>query len=135
MEHVLLKFELCLMVVIDDSNEFRGTFESICNALYVRFHIVSKRSHKAVGMERFNKCLNHSQRISTEARDTSEPFVEVGMATAYAWNASLIDGTDIVRSVPDIGHTLRVPLDANLSDMSDLIDNPSRSVASYLLYL
>ena len=27
MEHVLLKFGICVMVVCDDGNEFRGTFE------------------------------------------------------------------------------------------------------------
>jgi len=27
MEHILLKFGLCIMVVCDDGNDFRGTFE------------------------------------------------------------------------------------------------------------
>jgi len=64
-----------------------------------------------------------------------EPFVEVGMATVYAWNASPIDGTDIVRSVPAIGRTLRFPLDIDLAAMPDLIDNQSESVVAYLRYL
>lgn len=135
MEHVLLKFGLCLMVVIDDGNEFRGIFESMCNTLRIKFHIVVERNHKAIGVERFYKFLNHAQRISTEARGTSEPFVEVGIATAYAWNASPIDGTDIVRSVPAIGRTLRFTLDIDLAAMPDLIDNPSESVVAYLRYL
>ena len=127
MEHVLLKFGLYLMVVIDDGNKFRGTFESMCNAFCIRFYIVSKWNHKAVGVERFHKFLNHSQRISTEARGTSGPFVEVGMATVYAWNASTIDGTEIIRSVTAIGHTLRFPLDFDIAAIPDLIDNLSES--------
>ena len=103
MEHVLLKFGICVMVVCDDGNEFRGTFEKMCNKLNIKFHVVAKRNHKAVGVERFHKFLNKAQNISTEERGTSEPFVEIGMATAYAWNASPIDGTDIIRSVPAIG--------------------------------
>ena len=54
------------------------------------------------------------------------------MATAYDWNANLLDGTDIIRSVLAIGHTLRFPLNINLVDMLTLIDNLSASVASYL---
>lgn len=35
MEHVLLKFGLCLMVVCDDGNDYRGTFEKMCHALNI----------------------------------------------------------------------------------------------------
>ena len=135
MEHVLLKFGICIMVVCDDGNEFRGTFEKMCNKLNIKFHIVAKRNHKAVGVERFHKFLNKAQKISTEERGTSEPFVEIGMATAYAWNASPIDGTDIVRSVPAIGRELRYPLDVSLGPIPAIIDNPSASVVKYLRYL
>lgn len=51
------------------------------------------------------------------------------MATAYAWNASPIDGTDIVRSVLAIGHELRFPLDISLADIPTPINNPGESVA------
>ena len=78
---------------------------------------------------------NKAENISTEDRGTSEPFVEIGMATAYAWNASPIDGTDIIRSVPAIGRELRYPIDVSLSPVPDIIDNPSESVATYLRYL
>ena len=135
MEHVLLKFGLCLMVVCDDGNDFRGTFERMCKALNIKFHIVAKRNHKAVGVERFHKFLNHAEKISTEERGTSEPFVEVAMATAYAWNASPIEGTDIVRSIPAIGRELRYPLDVHLAETPTVIDNPSESVATYLRHL
>ena len=99
------------------------------------WYLVVKRNHKAVGVERYHKFLNHSQRIATEERGTSEYFVEIGMATAYAWNASPIDGTDIARSVPAIGRELRFPLDISLADIPTPIDNPGESVAAYLRYL
>ena len=122
------------MVVIDDGNDFWGIFESMYNSLCIKFHIVSKWNHKPVDVERFHKFLNHSQRISTEACGTSEPFVEVGIPTEYAWNASPIDGTDIIWSMPAIGSTICFPLDVNLAAMLDLIDNPSESVAYYICY-
>ena len=84
MEYVLLKFGLCIMVVIDDGNEFRGVFEGMCNAPNIRFHIVANRNHKAVRVERLHKFLNHAQKISTEERGASKTFIEVGMASVYA---------------------------------------------------
>ena len=30
MENVILKFGMCIMVVIDGGNDFRGAFEKIC---------------------------------------------------------------------------------------------------------
>ena len=91
--------------------------------------------HKAVGVERFHKFLNHAQKISIEERGTSEAFVEVSMASAYAWNASPIDGTEIIRSILGIGRELRFPLDIDLSATPAVIDDPSASVVAYLRYL
>ena len=58
--------------------------------------------------------------------------IECGMISAYAWNASPIDGTDIIRSVPAIGRELKFPLDINLVKLPTVIDNASESVATYL---
>ena len=135
MEGVLLKFGLCIMVVCDEGSEFRGEFESMCKILNIRFHTVAKRNHKAVGVERYHKFLNHAQRISTEQRKTSAAFVEIGMTTAYAWNASCIDGTDIVRSLPAIGRALRFPVEINESAIPQLTSNVGERVAQYLRYL
>ena len=84
MEHVLLKFGICMMVVIDDGNEFRGTFEILCNKLNIRFYIVVVQNHKAVGVERYHRFLNLAHKISTEERGTPVTFVEIGMVTVYA---------------------------------------------------
>ena len=107
----------------------------MCNKLNIRFHIVAKRNHKAIGVERYYCFLNRAQKISTEERGTSEPFVEIGMVTTYVWNTSPIDGTDIIRSVPDIGRELSYPLDMSYEPAPDITDNPSESVANYLRYL
>ena len=57
------------------------------------------------------------------------------MATAYEWNASTIEVTDIVRSAPEIGRVLPFPLDIDMDEMYPLIDNSSECVARYLRYL
>ena len=70
-----------------------------------------------------------SRNFATETRGSSEPFVEVDISTAYAWNTSPLDDTGIIRSIPAIGHTLRFPFDIDMADMPALINNPSASVA------
>ena len=72
MEHILTRFGLCLMAVVDDGNDFCDTFEKICSSLMIRCHVVAKHNHKAVGIERFHKFLNHAEKKSTEERGTSE---------------------------------------------------------------
>jgi hypothetical protein len=135
MEAVLLKFGLCLMVVVDEGKEFCGLFRSMCRHLNIRCHVVAKRNHKAVGVERYHRFLNHAQRICAEERGTPASFVECGMTTAYAWNASPIDGTEIIRSVPAIGRALRFSLDVHETDMPLPIDDPATSVVQYVRYL
>jgi len=97
----------------------------MCASLNIRFHVVSKYNHKVIGIEKFNKLLNHAQKISTEERGASESFVEVAMATSYAWNPSLVEGADIIRSMPAIGRELRFPLDINLTETPVVIDSQS----------
>ena len=57
---ILLKFDFYTVIVIDTGSEFRGLFQKLCSILNIRFHPVDKRNHKAVGVERFDKFLNHS---------------------------------------------------------------------------
>ena len=135
MESVLLRFGLCVLVVIDEGREFCGLFRSMCAKLNIRCHVVAKRNHKAVGVERFHRFLNHSQRICSEERGTPATFVECGLTTAYAWNASPIDGTDILRSVPAIGRELKFPLDIHESDLPAPTSDVTASVVDYIRYL
>ena len=135
MEGVLLKVGLCVMVVVDEGREFCALFQDMCKLLNIKCHVVAKRNHKAVGVERYHRFLNHSQRICSEERGTPASFVECGLTTAYAWNASPIDGTDILRSVPAIGRELRFPLDIHESEMPSPITDVTRSVVDYIQYL
>ena len=106
MEHVLLKFGFCAVVVVDDGITFRGLFEEMCALLKIKFHAAAKRNHKSISVERFHNFLKKGVTIYAEERGSNECFVEAAMVLAYAWNASPIDGTGIIRSIPAIG---RVP--------------------------
>jgi len=135
METVLLKFGICAMVVVDEGSEYRRTFEQMCKTLKISFHPVAKRNHKAVGVERYHKFLNHSQTIATEQRGTPEIFVECGMTTAYAWNASYIDCTDIARSILAIGRELKFPPYIIEAEIPTAIDNASTAIVACMQYL
>ena len=111
MENVLLKFGLCLVVVVDDDSKFMSVFTQMCKALNIKIHRAAKRNHKAIGVERFHRFPNHSNTLVSHQRETHTCFVESSMIAAYAWNAMPIDGTDIVRSIPAIGRPLRFPMD------------------------
>ena len=66
MENVLLKFDLCAIVVINTGSEFCGLFHKTCFMLNIRFRSDSKSIHKDVDVEQFHEFLNHSQRIFSE---------------------------------------------------------------------
>ena len=132
MESVLLKFGLCTVIVIDAGNKFKGTFVEMAECLDIHVHVAASHNHRTVGVERFHKFLNHTTKIYAEERGTPECFVECGMVSAYAWNASHINGTDIVRSIHAIGRELKFPLDINLMKLPAVVDNTSDSVAAYL---
>ena len=52
--------------------------------------------------------------IAVEERETNNIFVPAGIAAGCAWNSAIIDGTDILRRVPEIGRELKFALDINL---------------------
>ena len=78
---------------------------------------VAKRNHKAIGVKRFHKFLNHNVTIISSARQIHNSFVEVALISAYAWNAIPIDRTDIIRSIPTMGRLLEFPTNVALSEL------------------
>ena len=75
MEGVLLKFGLCIVIVVDDDTKFMAVFEDMAKKLNIRLHRAAKRNYKAIGVEIFHKFLNHNQRIIGAARETYTCFI------------------------------------------------------------
>ena len=132
MQDVLLKFGLCLLVVIDDGAPFKAAFTAACESLKIPFDCAAKRNHKSLLVEKFHRFLNKAVTIAASDRDTLDCFVEAGISAGYAWNSAPIDGTDIIRSIPAIGRELRFPLDISLASTPKLHDNQANSVMEYL---
>jgi hypothetical protein len=87
----------------------------MCALLKLQLHAAARGNHKAVSVERFFRVLNRSVAIACNDRGTNQVFVEAVHCTAYDWNASPIDGTDIIRSVAAVGREFKSPFDLTLS--------------------
>ena len=131
MQHVLVKFVLCHLVVLDDGSPFKGAFIAMCNALRLNYDVLAKRNHKGLTVEHFHRFFNKSVTIAVEDRGTNEISFPTGIATGYAWNSALIDGTNILRSIPAIGRELHFPLDINLSALPKLAHNSGQTALDF----
>ena len=127
MQHVLMKFGLCHLVVLDDGSPLKGAFIAMCNALNLNYDVLAKRNHKGLTVKNVHRFLNKSVTIAAEDRGTDDIFVPAGITTGYAWNSAPIDGTDILRSIPVIGRELRFPIDINISALSKLAYNSDQA--------
>lgn len=136
MENVLLKFGLCLAVVVDNGSIFMGVFTQTMKSLNIHLHRVSKRNYNAVGVERYYRFLNHNVIIVADARETPRCFVEAGLIAAFAWNVMLVDGTDILHSVPAIGCLLNFPIDIAIEQLPlPIISDAAKATVSYMRHI
>ena len=131
-QHVLLKFGICHLVILDDGIPFKGVCSTMCKALRINYEILAKRNHKGLLVKKFHRFLNKEITIAAEDQGTNDIFVAAGVTAGYAWNSSPIDGTDILRSVPAIGREFRFSLDVDISTLPTLVANNAESVISYL---
>ena len=51
MQDVLMKFGLCYLVVIDDSNPFKGFFIAMYDYLTINYEVVARCNYKGVSIE------------------------------------------------------------------------------------
>ena len=128
MQDFLLKFGLCLLVVIDDGTPFKATITTACESLKISFECATKRNHKSLLVEKNHRFLNRAVTIAA----ILDCFVEAGISAGYAWTSAPIDGTYIIRSIPAIGRELPFPLDISLASTPKLHDNQANSVLEYL---
>ena len=132
MQHVLMKFCLCHLVVLDDGSPLKGAFIAMCNALNLNYDVLAKRNHKGLTVKNVHRFLNKSVTIAAEDRGTDDIFVPAGITTGYAWNSAPIDDTDILYSIPAIGRELHFLIDINLNVLPKLAHNSGQTALDYL---
>ena len=82
MQHVLMKFGMCHLVVIDDGIPFKGVFVAMFQAINLNYDVLAKRNHKGLSVEHFHRFLNNSVTIATEEHGTNDIFVPASIAAA-----------------------------------------------------
>ena len=130
-QHVLMKFGVYHLVVIDDDPPFKDAFVTICLVLALNYDILAKRNHKGLTIENFHRFLNKAATKEMEDRQNNDVFFSRD-SRGYAWNSAPIDGTDILHSVVAIGREFRFSIDINLSALPQLTHNNIQSIIDYL---
>ena len=64
MQHVLMKFGLCQLVVLDGGNPFKGFFITMCESLNLNHIVLAKRNLKGLTVEYVYIFLNKSVTIA-----------------------------------------------------------------------
>lgn len=132
MEHVVLTFGMCAVVVIDDGSPFKSTFKELCDILRIKYWVLARSNHKGLIVERFHRFLNKIQTIDGTNRGTHDGFIRTAKTAQFAWNSAPIDGTDVVRSLAAVGRAFRFPLDVELSPSPTLNDESNSHLFQYL---
>ena len=109
-----------------------SVFTQMYKSLNLRFHYVTKRNHKGVGVEHFHRFLNHSVTLSSYQRESHTYFVEDSMIATYTWNTMPIDGTYIIKIISVIGRPLRFPMDIVITALPTPINDTARTIVRYL---
>jgi hypothetical protein len=86
------------MVIYDSGSEFAGILQGMCKLLRIPAEGVAPENHRAIRNERFHRYLNKVESINTADTGALTLWKQGVKFAIYAWNASPIDGTNIIRS-------------------------------------
>ena len=104
------------MILLDEDSAFKGTLIQMCAILGIRYRAVPPEAHNAVMIEGYHRFLNKVQRIHQANTQSYENWKQGVLFASYAWNASPVDGLDVIRSFAAKARTFRFPLDIAQED-------------------
>ena len=73
-QHVLMKFGMCHLTVIDNGTPFKGEFIAMREVLNLNHDFPTKRNHKGFTIENVYRFLNKSVTITAEGRGANDTF-------------------------------------------------------------
>ena len=96
-QHVLLKFGICPLVVLDYGSPFKRAFIAMCEPSNLNHDVLAKRNDKSLTVEYFHRFLSTSVTIATEESGTNDIFVQCAdrwyrfslQDICYRWGTSL----------------------------------------------
>ena len=86
------------LVIIDAGSENARELKCMCETLLIPCHVVSAENHKAVSCERFHRHLDKVEKTHVADSAFLSQWKMGVLFAIYAWNASPVDGTNIIRS-------------------------------------
>ena len=99
MQHVLMKFGICHLVVINDSTVIKGYFFGIYQGLNLKYDMFSKDNYEGITVKHFHRFLNKSVTIAVEERGINDMFVPTIINVGCSWNSAHINGIYIYSEV------------------------------------
>ena len=127
-----MKFGSFHLIILNDVTPFQVAFIAMCQTLNKTYDIFAKRDHNGLTVAHFHRFLNKSVTIAAEKCDTNNIFVPAGVVSCYACNNAPIDGTHVLRIIPDIGHDLHFLFDINLNNFPVLTQKNAQVALRYL---
>jgi hypothetical protein len=99
------------LILVNDGSDFKGVLAQMCETLGIQYYVVAPEAHNAVFSKRFHRYLNKVERLGVVDHQSYEKWKMNAIFASYAWNASPIDGTDVISSFAAKARTFRFPLD------------------------
>lgn len=135
MQHVMIKFCLCYLVVLGNGTPLIAPL-SLRTNFNLTYNILVKRNHKGLTIENCHRFLSKSIRSTGKERVTNYFFVPVGIVAGYTWNSVPMDGTHIIRSIQSIDRELHFHIDINMNILSTMNRNNAQiTMLNYLNFI
>ena len=80
MQHILMKFGLCQLVILDDDSPFKEDCIAMCEVLNLNHNVRAKRNHKIFTVKHFHRFLNKSTTIVMINRQNNNFFIPARIA-------------------------------------------------------
>lgn len=132
MDHVILTFGICSVIVVDADSKFKDVFKEMCKKLNIHFWPLSRGNNKGLIVEKYHRFLNKTQTIAGNERGTHLTILQNAKLSQYAWNSAPIDNTDIIRSLAAVGREFRMFGDINLQPTPNLNNDQNSELYNYL---
>ena len=94
MQHILIKFGICPIIVISNDNPFEGAYIAMCDFFQSVHEFISKCKHKGLSVERCHRFPYKTVTTSAGDSGTIVIFAPTEIAASYTQNCRIILAID-----------------------------------------
>ena len=116
-------------MVVDEGSPFKGILTAMCQLLSIPCVAAAPQNHRTVQIERFFGYLNRVERITAANTQSFTAWLQGVLFAIYGWNATPVDGTNLVRSFVAKGRIFPFPINLALNPIPPTlgIEGPSHT--------